>query len=334
MLILKKRGLMTVRSEPGQEKPRSADSRDRYFSRLLSAFLTLLFTVTVLLLPPIANHQLASDEKLVEKPLIAVIVALVALLAGAWLPRFGIGIVILLACVAVVQVSYYEVTTQPGTDAASEAQAWQAIPLASGAHGIARNHPDAFGSATLSWDGSSLSLSLRSTTGTTQQGFYLNAGALGSSFYFSARVDKIEGGQAVTCPLLFGIANNRSYFTFRIQQMPDGTNEAVAYQIIPNSPSFTSGFHGLLLDQDTDIPYVGDWNLLSPSDQSHTTLAIEAQGSYYKFFVDSREVFSRQVDDIPRNVVAVGVTVLANGLSSAAVCQYDHVTLRMDPSPR
>jgi hypothetical protein len=328
MLIFKKRAVMTTKSEPERED-RSADRRDRYVSRLLSALLTLLFTVLVLVLPPIANHQLASDEKLIEKPLIAVIVALVALLAGAWLPRFAIGITILLVCAAIVQVSYYLVTTQPGRDAAGTAQAWHEVPLASGAHGIAENHPDVFGSATLSWAGSSLSLSLRSTTGTTQQGFYLNGGALGSSFYFSARVDKVEGGQAVTCPLLFGIANNRSYFTFRIQQMPDGTNEAVAYQIIPNSPSFTSGFHGLLLDQDDDIPYVGDWNLLSPSSQSHTTLAIQAQGSYYKFFVDGREVFSRQVDDIPRNTVAVGVTVLANGLSSAAVCQYDHVVLRV-----
>jgi hypothetical protein len=325
---------MTTRSGPEQEEARRSDRRDRYFGRLLSALLTLVFTVLVLVLPPIANHQLASDEKLVEKPLVGVIVALVALLAAAWLPRFAIGIVILLACVAVVQISYYMVTTQPGRDAAHAAQAWHAVPLASGARGIASNHPDVFGSATLSWAGSSLRLSLRSNTGTTQQGFYLHAGPLGSSFYISASVDKVEGGQAVTCPLLFGIANNRSYFTFRIQQTPGGADEAVAYQIIPNSPSFTSGFHGLLLGQDSDIPYVGDWNLITPSEQSHTTLAIEAHGSYYKFFVDNREVFSRQVDDIPRNVVAVGVTVLANGLRSAAVCQYDHVVLRVHPGTR
>lgn len=95
-----------------------------------------------------------------------------------------------------------------------------------------------------------------------------------------------------------------------------------------------SRFHGLLLGQDSDIPYVGDWNLITPSEQSRTTLAIEARGSYYEFLVDNREVFSRQVDDISRNVVAVGVTVLANGLRSAAVCQYDHVVLRVHPGTR
>ncbi len=325
---------MTDTARHEQDEQASKEQRERHLSRLLSAVLTLIFTVLVLVLPPIANHQLASDEKLVEKPLIAVIVALVALLAGAWLPRFAIGIAILMACLAVVQVTYYLVTTQPGRDAARATQSWRVVPLASGARGTARNHPDVFGRATLRWAGSSLRLSLRSNTGTTQQGFYLNGGARSSSFYFSARVDKVAGGQAVTCPLIFGIANNRSYFTFRIQQLPDGSDEAVAYQIIPNSPSFTSGFHGLLLDQDSDIPYVGTWNLISPSEQSHTTLSIEAQGSRYEFFVDNREVFSRQVDDIPRNVVAVGVTVLANGLRSAAVCQYDHVVFRVHPSPR
>jgi hypothetical protein len=96
---------MTTKSEPEQEKAPRTDRRNQYLNRLLSAFLTLIFTVLVLVLPPIVNHQLASDEKLLEKPLIGVIVALVAVLAGAWLPRFAIGIVILLACVAVVQVS-------------------------------------------------------------------------------------------------------------------------------------------------------------------------------------------------------------------------------------
>ena len=320
---------MTTQSRSSQPTSPIADRRERYWPKLATAMLTLVFTVLVLVLPPIANAQLASAERTMEKPLIAVLVALAGLLVGAWLGRLALCLVALLVMVAALQGGYYVYTIQPGRDAARTAQAWQAVPLG---HGFAKNHPGVFGSATMWWSGDRADLSLRSNTGTTQQGIWLHGGSPSSSFYFSARTDKKEGGNAVFCPLLFGIASTRSYFTFRIQQLPNGTNEAVAYQIIPNSPSLTSGFHGLLLDQDTDIPYVGDWNILTPSYRTHTTLAIEAHGNYYQFFIDNREVFSRVVNDVPTHNVAVGVTVLANGSRSAAVCEYDQVSLRVHPA--
>jgi hypothetical protein len=177
---------------------------------------------------------------------------------------------------------------------------WRTVPLASGAHGVARNRPTVFGRARLNWSGDRLRLDLRSTTGTTQQGFNLDGGSLRSRFDFQARVQTVDGGRAVTCPLLFGINDVRSYFTFR-------------------------------LESETDVlPYVNTWNVLTPSQRTKTKLAIAADGSDYRFFVNDREVFEREVDDVPTHTVAVGVTVLANGLRSDAVCHTDSVLLKVD----
>jgi hypothetical protein len=140
------------------------------------------------------------------------------------------------------------------------------VPLARGADGAAENRPDVFGSARINWSGNRIRLDLHANTGTTQQGFWLNDGPLSSQFYFQAGVDKIDGGQVVSCPLLSGIKDPRDYFAFRLHTEPDGSVIAEAYQIIPNSPVLTSGYHGVLLDNTTALPYVDTWNLLTPSD--------------------------------------------------------------------
>jgi hypothetical protein len=299
--------------------------------KAFTALLALVFAVASVTLPPIANRQLVDAEKLIRKPALAFVVAVTIVALSAWRARVAVGVAAaaLLACI--VQITYYVATTAPGRDAASAASGWKLVPLASGAAGAAENHPDVFGSARINWSGSSLRLDLRSNTGATQQGFYLNGGSLGSRFYFEARVDKVDGGQVVTCPLLFGVQNRGSYFTFRIHTAPDGDTIAEVYQIIPNSPELTSGFHGILLDNTPSLPYVNTWNWLTPSDLHTTTLAIAVNGSYYGFFVDEWQVFAREVDDVPTHTVAVGVTVLANGLRSDAVCQTSDVELRVDP---
>jgi hypothetical protein len=263
--------------------------------------------------------------------MIAVIVTLAILAASAWRLRFAVAVAATVPVVAGVQITYYVVTTHPGRAAASRAAACRDVPLSSGAQGTAENTPDVFGKARLDWSGDALRLDLHSETGTTQQAFYLDGGPLTSQFLFTARVDKIDGGDAVTCPLLFGIKDNRSYFTFRLQDLPSGGTEAIAYQIVPNSPEFTSGFHGVLLDNTSALPYVNQWNIVDPSARTKTTLAIEGDNDFYHFFVNSREVFSRRIDDVPTHIVAVGVTVLANGLKSDAVCQFDHVSLKIAP---
>lgn len=88
----------------------------------------------------------------------------------------------------------------------------------------------------------------------------------------------------------------------------------------------------MLLDNTRPLPYVDTWNVLTPWERAKTKLAIAADGSYYRFFVDDRQVFARQIDDVPTHTVAVGVTVLANGLRSDAVCQTDQVELRVAPT--
>lgn len=71
------------------------------------------------------------------------------------------------------------------------------------------------------------------------------------------------------------------------------------------------------------------WNVITPSERTTTTLGIEGDSDYYRFFVNNRQVFSRQVDAVPTHQVAVGATVLANGLRSDAVCQFDRVSLKV-----
>lgn len=284
-------------------------------------------------MPPIVNKQLASDEKVIEKPLIAAVVALALVAVSAWRKRFAIGVAVVCVIVVAAQLTSYFVTTAPGRDAASETSGWINLPLADAYRNIIPvNQPDVFGEATVEWSGSDVTLKLRSKTGTTQQGIYQRPPSGATGIYFAATVTNVVGGDAVACPLLFGITNIRNYFTFRVQNGSGGSPEAVAYQIIQNSSKFTSGFHALLLGQDDDIPYYGTWNIVQPSANSQTRLAILVEGQYGQFFVDGRRVFQRVIDYLPNYTVAVGTTVLANNLQDAANCTFKDVVFRAESS--
>jgi hypothetical protein len=319
-------------SEGSQRTSHDSEIRNKLLSRLLAAVLSLIFTVLVLILPPIVNKQLASDEKIVEKPLIGVVVALVLAAFSAWHKRFAVGVVVVSFIVAAVQLTSYIVTTAPGRAANSQTSGWINLPIAAAyRHIIPANRPDVFGEATVQWSGSNVTLQLRSKTGTTQQGIYQRPPPGTTGVYFAATVTNVVGGDAVVCPLLFGITNIRNYFTFRVQDGLNGSPEAVAYQIIENSSQFTSGFHALLLGQDDDIPYYDTWNVLQPSANSETRLAILIEGNFGQFFVDGRRVFERTIDDLPSYTVAIGTTVLANNLQDAANCTFKDVVLRAKP---
>lgn len=326
---------LQTRAARTDQQPASRDSeaRDNLLGRLLSALLSLVFTVLVLVLPPIVNKQLASDEKLIERPLVGAVVALVLVAFAAWRKRFAVAVAVVCAIVAAVQLTNYLVTTGPSRDAAAQTADWINVPLADAyRHIIPTNQPDVFGEATVEWSGSTVTLKLRSKTGTTQQGIYQLPPVGTTGIYFAATITNAAGGSAVTCPLLFGITNIRNYFTFRIQNGPSDTPEAVAYQIIANSGTFTSGFHALLLGQDVDIPYYDTWNIVQPSANSHTTLAILIEGRFGQFFVDGRRVFQREIDYLPNYTVAIGTTVLANNLQDAANCTFSNVIFRAKPS--
>jgi hypothetical protein len=320
-------------STSGSTGSQTAD-RDQTRSRLLTAFLSVVFTGLVLVLPPIVNRQLASAERTLEKPLVAVIVALVIALFTAWHRRFLVGLVAICVIVSAVQVGYYYYTTSASRQAAAQTAPWVNLPIADAyRHIVPINTPDAFGYATVEWHGSDVTLKLRSKTGTTQQGIYQEPPADTQGIYFAATVSDEVGGNSVVCPLLFGISNIRNYFTFRVQDAPDGTPEAVSYQIIQNSGVFTSGFHALLLGQDTNIPYYETWNIIQPSAHTATRLAMLIRGNYGQFFVDGRRVFQRVIDDLPDYRVAIGTTVLANNLQDAANCTFTDVVFRAEPPP-
>jgi hypothetical protein len=305
--------------------------------KVLSALLGLTFTAFALILPPIANTQLADAEKQLEKPVIAVIVALAVVVASAWSMRFAVAVLLVSLVACLIHVGYYYQTTSRYRDARRVAASWRAVPLASGAQGVAENTPDIYGRAVLRWSGDTMVLQLLNEhNGTTQQGFYLAAGSASSSFFFSARVSQPHGGQVVICPLLFGIEDARNYFTFRLHQVLDLKGKplgqkAEAYQIIPNSPVPGSGFHGRLIDDTQILPYAQHWDVMEPSNGDTTTLSIMSQSGFYRFFVNGRQVFARSIDEVTRNTVAVGTTVLANDVVSDAVCEFTHVMLRVGP---
>jgi hypothetical protein len=304
--------------------------RDNVLRKVVVASIAVVFGVAAVVLPPVVNRQLADAEKILQKPLAGLLVAIAIVVVSAWRYRFAIAIAAAIVLITAVQITYYFVTTSPGRTLREQASSWRVIPVASGAHGIAESTPDVFGRASLFWAGDRIRLDLHSTTGTTQQGFYLNGGGPASKFLFSADVTRIDGGHQVVCPLLFGIRSNRDYYTFRLQD--SGTSPvAKAYHIIPNSPVFTSGFHGEQVGDTPPLPYVNRWNIFEPSQLRTTRMMIEGDGSYYRFFINDREVLGRRIDDVPNHTVAVGVTVLANDLVADAACNYSHVSLWVAP---
>jgi hypothetical protein len=77
-------------------------------------------------LPPVADQQLATAKKYVQRsPLIVVGVATALVIPAAWRLRFAIAIASVITVVAVVQITYYLVTPQPGRAAASRAVHWR-----------------------------------------------------------------------------------------------------------------------------------------------------------------------------------------------------------------
>jgi hypothetical protein len=327
---------MSDDQQPDQPKSLGhAGVREKHFQRLLAALLSLTFTALVLILPPITNRQLAHDEQLIEKPLLGTIVAVVLLIFSLWSRRFVVAVVAVCVVVALIQLAFFFTTTQPGRDAQNATDRWTDLPMSASYEGVVpHNTPDVFGEASTEWAGSSVTLSLRSKTGTTQQGIHEVAPPNTQGFYFSATVTNITGGNSVICPLIFGITDIRNYFTFRVQDTPGGSPEVVAYQIIQNSSTFTSGFHSLLLGQDTNIPYYNTWNIIQPDFNSESTMAMMVTGSYGKFYLDGRNVFSMPLAEIPKPyVVSVGATVLANDLQAAANCTFSNVTFRVEPPP-
>ncbi len=325
-------------TEPGSARSQQTSNgsqqtgKEQALSRLLTALLSLIFAGLVLILPPIVNKQLAGAEHTLEKPLVGFIVAAAVFLVAAWRKRFAIGILAICVIISATQLTYYFVSTANSRRAAAETASWINLPVADFyRHIVPIDKPDVFGYATVEWHESDITLKLRSKTGTTQQGIRQSPPQGTRGIYFAATVTNTVGGSAVVCPLIYGITSIRNYFTFRVQDAPNGTPEAVSYQIIQNSGVFTSGFHALLLDNDTDIPYYDSWNILQPSADTQTRLAMLIEGDNGKFFVDGRLVFERVIDDLPNYTVAVGTTVLADDLQDAANCTFTDVVFRAEP---
>jgi hypothetical protein len=323
---------------PPEDGPRKAAQKKGHWkaaTTALSAGFAFVFLAELLVLPPIANQQLASALEMLRKPAAAAIataaIAAIVVWQRRWPLILGVAFVLLTLVAAAAPITYYKVTTSAARGVLAESAGWPAQRLTDVPRGSLHNSQNALGRARITWNGSDFDLALRSETGTTQQGLYWQAGATSSHYVFRARITDTTGGTVVTCPLIFGIINSRRYDTFRLQSDGHGSIIATAYIIRPNGAPLLSGFHGYLVDDTDPLPYVDTWNLLTPSESTQSTLMIDADGNHYRFFVNNRLVFSRNVPGNPSHTVAVGVTVLANNYPSEALCSYRDVSLKVAP---
>jgi hypothetical protein len=129
------------------------------------------------------------------------------------------------------------------------------------------------------------------------------------------------------CPLLFGIKDRRTYYTFRLEEGSQGGIYAHVYQIKPRLNA-DSGFDPVSWGDTKKLPYVNRWDIINPWQSKKTKLAIHAKGQYYQFFVNDRLVIERQIDGEPLHVVAVGVTALTRANTA---CNFEDVSLRRAP---
>ena len=165
--------------------------------------LSLVFTGLILILPPIVNAQLAGAEHTLEKPLVGFIVAGAVFIVAAWRKRFAIAIVVVTFIVCAVQVGYYFISTSAARQVGALTSSWTNLPVADFYRGVVPiNTPDVFGYATVEWQGSSVTLKLRSKTGTTQQGIYEVPPKGTRGIYFAATIANQVGGTAVVRPLI------------------------------------------------------------------------------------------------------------------------------------
>jgi hypothetical protein len=307
----------------------STADRDERIKKVLTAGAAVLATGLVLVLPPIVNKQLQASLSLLQKPVIEFVVVLAVAAFAVWNRRVAAVLTVVLVLFGGVQVAYYLTTTSDFRAARAASEAWSDVPVAPEPSGSAENEPNALGSAKEEWSGRSITITLRSNTGVTQQGFNLDAGQADSSYFFSARFDKIDGDVDSTCPLLFGIQDIRNYYTFRVEQTSVGDYIAHVFQTIAN-PGENSGFNRVTLDKSAPLPYVKHWDLFHMSNSQSVDLAIKADGDHYEFYVEHRQVFSRPIEGNPPRVVAVGATTEGRGNMANTMCRFTEETLRVD----
>jgi hypothetical protein len=311
--------------------PEELEGLKRDLAGKIFALLLVVFAVASgALMPPIQNQQIAQIESQLQRPVIDVVIAVVMFFIAGWQARVPAAIGTVLLLFASAQYVLYNNETAAARGTIASASGWTNEQVASSAHGSTHNTPDTWGYATASWSGTSYSLDLHSTTGTTQQGYHMNAGSSDSQYVFFARIVERQGILTSTCPMLFGIASIRDYYTFRIEQGAGGTYTADVYQITGN-PGVDTGFTADVIDQSAPLPYIGHWDLLQPWAADDITLMISAQGNNYSFFVDGREVFQRPIESNPAHEVAVGLTTIGNNNPADTICGFDQLSLKVKP---
>lgn len=318
----------TAAPKPARSPEELAALKKDLLVKVLAAALVAVGVAVDLILPPIQNPQVAQIESQLQRPIVDVVIALVMLFIAGWKARVPAALGVVLLIFASVQYGLYNAETADARGVLASSASWTSVPIAPSASGTVRNNPDKWGYASAQWAGSSYSLDLHSTTGTTQQGYYLNAGSLDSRYVFSARVVEKQGIITSTCPLLFGIQDIRNYYTFRIEQGNGGTYTAAVYQIVAN-PGVDTGFHADTIDQSAPLPYVHHWDVMQPWAGDDITLMIAADGDDYRFFVDGRQVFHRPIDTLPPHMLAVGLTTIGNNNPADTICAYDTVELKV-----
>jgi hypothetical protein len=321
--------------------PDASAKRAEAVKKLVSALGVFIAAALALLLPPIANKQLAEAIATLRKPGVDVVVAIVFVVFVALSWRVVATLALVLILFGGVQLIYFYNTTSPGENASVEAASWVSVSTnapetasvrADGAKCL-YNEENNLGSASECWQDGRISIDLNDKVGTSQQGLYWQAGQSGVNYLLSARVESVQGSEAVSaCPLFFGIKDEHDYFMFYVKKASDETYSAEVVHRQP-LPDGRQGFTGQVFAAEGPLPYVKYWNLLRSWEGAAYELKIKAMGDRYYFYVNDRAVFEGGIDgrqlpaDLPR-ITTIGVVAITNNEIDDVACNFSHVSLR------
>jgi hypothetical protein len=325
-------------STPGEGRP-GQPKKDEVGKKVVAAVAVLIAAGATLVLPPIANPQFAQAISTLRQPVVEATVAVVFVaLAALWL-RATVVIFIVVLLFAGSQLTYFLVTTSDGRAALDADPAWTTTstgpppgtPVVADGSTCLENTPNELGKAKECWqpDGT-IDIDLNDTVGTTQQGLIYEAGAAGSQYIFSAKVDKLSGTRETSCPLFLGRRSIYDYYIFYVQEDEPGKFVAKLVHRMPR-PDGQKGFVPQVFATSNPLPYVKYWNIIRGWEGESYRLAIRANGDRYSFYVNDRKQFDtpndgRLLPETPPHQVTVGVVAVTNGVNDT-LCSFSELKI-------
>lgn len=302
----------------------AATTNEELIGKAVTAFFGLVLVAALALLPPFDNDQLADAEASLRTPLAAFVVALLVIAVPLWRYRIGIGLVIIVLIAAGTQVGYLIWTTRPGSDLAAKTRAWVPVMHSGPQSGHAANHPNFNGEGSADWGGSHVVLRLQSRHVGTQQFLPYDTGPLSTDYSAQVLLRKTAGSLSGGCMLAFGYISTEDFYVFRVKQGDKSYGGQARVVHV-----FADGTQSVKLES-RNLPYVNRFSLPRTWENDQTKLSMLVVGQHYTFYVNDREVFSRDLPEVPNHFVTVAALDPGQpaGTGSDIVCDFDQIDVR------